>query len=149
MKNYHLKTTAMTFLMIFGASQLTGCASNGHKESNPATASINTNDTQFDNLITKMDDAGYAFNKINNPIFDEIGDTMAIQFKRQKTLLVSYRTKLKDHKDVASFLNANKGKSQNELKEEIMRFDSKAANESEKIAPKIKDFENATNDIYK
>jgi hypothetical protein len=147
MKNHHLKTTALTFLMIFGASQLTGCASTGHKESSPATVSDNTNDAQFKNLITKMDDAGYEFNKINNPIFDEIGKTMAIRFKRQKTLLVSYRSKLEGHKDVASFLNANKGKNQNELKQEIVRFDSSANNESEKIGPKIEAFESATNEI--
>ena len=68
-------------------------------------------------------------------------------FRNQKNLLKKYQTIVDNHKDVMSFIVANKDKSPAELKAEAARFDKLHINSKEKISVKLKQYQQANTGI--
>ncbi|WP_016954697.1 hypothetical protein [Catenovulum agarivorans] len=98
-------------------------------------------------LKQDMDTLGFGVLNISNT-FNKVQQTALVYAKQQYDLIESYNTLALNHRDVQSFLRANQGKSEKELSLAIAEFDKGAKKPSEKIAPKIKAYEKANQQIF-
>lgn len=74
-------------------------------------------------IQTDMTQVGFKYERVS-PLFDGINYSVLSIFKNQFELLGKYKTLVDNHKDVMSFVNANKDKSPDELKAEARRLDT-------------------------
>lgn len=89
-----------------------------------------------------------GFKKIRvSGVFDTFSDSALSIFKHQNNIMTEHKTMLDNHRDVLSFLMANQGKDKSQLAQAISDFDKTAKNEQEKIGPKIKEYERASEKI--
>ena len=101
------------------------------------------------NAITKdMSKVGFQRTKVSY-IFDAFSDSVLSIYRNQFELMKEHKALLDNHKDVMSFLMANKGKDDDELKQAIAQFDAGADSEEHKIGPKIQSYEAASDRIWK
>ncbi|MCL1077297.1 hypothetical protein D5R81_04735 [Parashewanella spongiae] len=98
-------------------------------------------------LTTQMDDLGYESVKIQ-PGVDEFLNISAAILKRQRNVMEEYRQLRVNHTDVQAFLYASSGKSDEELKQAIAKFDADITNDGDKIAHKITAYNSANETIY-
>ena len=105
-------------------------------------------DERMSAITTDMDKVGFKRTKVSY-LFDAFSDSVLSVYRNQYNLMKQHKSLLDNHKDVMSFLMANKGKDDEQLKLAIEDFDSTADNEEQKIGPKIKEYENASDRIWK
>lgn len=100
-----------------------------------------------------MDKVGFTISRVS-PVFDGINYAALSVFRNQYELLEKYQTLVNNHKDVMSFINANKEKSAKELSEEAKRLDKVLKAQTPKgteyvpITKKLKQYQIATAQIY-
>ena len=82
-------------------------------------------------------------------LIDSVSEAVLSVFHNQYELLTRYTTVVDNHKDVMSFIHANKGKSKEELKAEAQRFDRLAETQEQKIGPKLEAYRQANDEIQK
>ena len=82
-------------------------------------------------------------------LIDSVSNSILSVFENQYALLTRYTTIVDNHKDVMSFIHANKGKSKDELQAEAERFDRMATSQAQKIGPKLEAYRRANDDIQK
>ena len=107
-----------------------------------------TRDERSNRIEKDMKAVGFQTVRVS-PLVDGFSDSVVSIYRNQYKLIQKYKVVVDNHKDVMSFIHANKGKSSKELKLEAERFDQLALNESEKIAPKLKQYKQANDDIQK
>jgi len=120
---------------------------NDHKLLSEQAAKALPREQRLDTINEQMKAVGYRRIRVSH-VFDSFTETVLGIFENQHKLMKQYKTLLDNHKDVMSFLMANKCKSDRELQQEINRFDAKITNPSEKIGPKIKAYEKASDKIW-
>lgn len=91
---------------------------------------------------------GYKSVQVSN-LMDTVTESILSIFKNQSELLSRYAVIVDDHKDVMSFIYANQGKSKAELAIEAKRFDRLAQHDRQKIAPKLKRYKRANDEIQR
>lgn len=69
-------------------------------------------------------------------------------FVNQYELMEQYRAIQEEHIDVQSFLNANDGKSDEELLAAAMAFDAEAESDDQKIMPSLQRYQTANEAIF-
>ena len=99
-------------------------------------------------ITSDMDKVGFQRTKVSY-LFDAFSDSVLSIYRNQYELMKEHKSLLDNHKDVMSFLMANKGKDDRELQTAIKEFDSTAETEEQKIGPKIKEYEGASDRIWK
>lgn len=99
-------------------------------------------------IAQDMKAVGFKTESVSH-LVDGFSNSVVSIYRNQYELLEKYTKIVDNHKDVMSFIHANKGKSKSELKAEAKRFDDLALNENDKIGPKLKEYKNATDDIQK
>ncbi len=99
--------------------------------------------TRIDNDMKKV---GFRHHAVS-PIFDSVSQAILSVFRNQRSLLKKYKILVDNHRDVMSFVMANKDKTPQELKIEAERFDRRHSNNKEKIATKLKEYQAASNSI--
>ena len=97
---------------------------------------------RVDRITADMQKVGFRHESVS-PIFDSVSVSILSIFRNQKNLLKKYQTIVDNHKDVMSFIVANKDKSPAELKAEAARFDKLHINSTEKISVKLKQYQQA------
>ena len=98
-------------------------------------------------LTTEMDKLGYDEINVVDGVDDFLHIVTAI-FKRQRNVIGEYRTQTKNFRDVQAFLYAHQDKSREELTVAINDFDKNISNPSEKIGYKLKQYHEASDEIY-
>jgi hypothetical protein len=98
-------------------------------------------------ITNDMKKVGFKRPKVSQ-VFDTFSDSVLSIFKHQKNIMNEHKTLLDNHRDVLSFLMANKDKNKTQLHKAISDFDKTAKNEQEKIAPKIQAYEKASDKIW-
>ena len=98
-------------------------------------------------LKQDMDTLGFGVLNISQT-FNKVQQTALVYAKQQYDLIESYNTLAVNHRDVQSFLRANHGKNEQQLSQAVAEFDKGAKKQSEKIAPKIKAYEKANQQIF-
>lgn len=81
-------------------------------------------------------------------VFDTISSSALNIFKHQYRVMGEHKKLLDLHRDVLSFLMANQDKNQQQLNQAVADFDSTASKESEKIGPKIRAYQQASDKIW-
>ena len=96
----------------------------------------------------RADMKSVGFDSINvSTIIDSVSDAVLSIYENQYELLLRYKTIVDNHKDVMSFIHANKGKSKKELQAEAARFDRQVKKPEHKIGPKLKAYRRSTDAI--
>ncbi|NVK24806.1 MAG: hypothetical protein HWE10_07745 [Gammaproteobacteria bacterium] len=103
---------------------------------------------RLETITKQMKQVGFSHTRVSY-LFDKYSSTVLGIFENQYQLMKEHKTLLDNHKDVMSFLMANQGKSKSELQQEIERFDQLVKLERDKIAPKIKAYEKASDKIWR
>ena len=122
-------------------SILAGCSS----LSNEQKANVNR-DVEVKRIIDEIDTVGYEAIEVS-PGIDQFLNGLSAYVKQQKNVAVQYRDVVKEFRDVASFLAANQGKTEQELLAEAKRFDLGAKTEQDKIGNKLAAYRSATQTI--
>lgn len=90
-----------------------------------------------------------GFKKVSvSQVFNAFSESVLSIFKHQHNIINEHKTLLDNHRDVLSFLMANKDKDDVQLQQAISDFDQLAQTEQDKIGPKIKAYENASDKIW-
>lgn len=90
-----------------------------------------------------------GFNKVSvSQVFNAFSNSVLSIFKHQHNIITEHKVLLDNHRDVLSFLMANKDKDKAQLQQAINDFDKTAETEKEKIGPKIKAYEKASDKIW-
>lgn len=149
----------MRFILLFiTVLSLTGCAIQpnkhgkisykGHDIASEKHIASLEREAKLDRLITDCKIVGYDLIHVSL-LVDPVSDTIMNLFKNQCRLMNQYRVMLDNHRDVTSFLIANQGKTEQQINEEVARFDSLAATESERIGPKMKAYQQASDRVWR
>lgn len=99
-------------------------------------------------IKSDMESIGFRRVKVST-IIDSLSDTVLSIYKNQYELLQRYSTIVDNHRDVMSFINANKDKNKTELRKEAERFDQLAVKQEEKIGPKLAAYQTANKEIQR
>jgi hypothetical protein len=126
---------------VMALSLLAGCSS----LSNEQKANVDR-DVEVARIIAEIDTVGFESIEVS-PGIDQFVNGLSAYVEQQKNVAVQYRDVVKQFRDVASFLAANKGKTEQELLAEANRFDLGAKTEDEKIANKLTAYTKATQTI--
>jgi len=140
MENKMLKKNIAAAVMAL--SLITGCSSLTGEQS----ANLDR-DAEIGRIVSELEATGYDKKVKVLPAVDEVLDGVAKVAKSQVQVAKDYRKITKLHRDVASFLAVNKGKTELELLEAAKKFDLNAKNANEKITPKLKTYRKATEKI--
>ena len=97
-------------------------------------------------IISDMQEVGFEQIFVST-VIDSASNSILGVYENQFALVSEYKTIVDNHKDVMSFTQANKDKSDAELAAEIKRFDSMAKSPDQKISPKIASYEQANERI--
>lgn len=99
-------------------------------------------------LLSEIKEVGYERQQVI-PGIDGFLNTAASILERQEAVIVEYRTITDSHRDIRSFLSVHSDKANDPaaLQAAIDEFDAGAANENEKIAPKLREYTKATKKI--
>ena len=98
-------------------------------------------------ITSDMKKIGHSRPRVSQ-VFDTFSDSVLSIFKHQQSIMNEHKILLDNHRDVLSFLMANKDKDKTQLQQAINDFDQSAENEQQKIGPKIKDYEKASDKIW-
>lgn len=154
----------VVFVVLFG---LSGCAMqptigangesyvafNDKKLLSKEQAKLLDRDLRASRIKRDMKAVGFEFDSVS-PLFDGINYSILKIFKNQYELLDRYKTLVDNHKDVMSFINANKDKSPAELLAEAKRLDAQLTKslspgkKHKSIVKKMKEYQIATASIY-
>jgi len=140
MENKMLKKNIAAAVMAL--SLITGCSSLTNEQS----SNLDRN-AEINRIVAELEATGYDKKVKVVPAVDEILNGVAKVAKSQVEVAKDYRKITNLHRDVASFLAVNKGKTELELLAAAEKFDLKAKNANEKITPKLKTYREATKKI--
>lgn len=105
-------------------------------------------ETRSARVAEDMEKVGFESVQVS-ALIDSVSETVLGIYKNQYELLKRYSIVVDNHRDVMSFVTANKGKSKKELQQEAKRFDAMALDDSEKIAPKLQQYKQANDEIQR
>jgi len=118
-----------------------------HKIISEFNAKLLPREQRLARITSDMKKIGHNRPRVSQ-VFDTFSDSVLNIFKHQQNIINEHKTLLDNHRDVLSFLMANKDKDKTQLQQAINDFDKTAKNEQEKIAPKIKAYEKASDKIW-
>lgn len=129
---------------------LSGCMATGEDSmarlSNEEIAVMDLTEREL-SLRTDMEAIGFEHQPFSTTI-DTFTMPINDLFVNQYELMEQYRAIQEEHIDVQSFLNANDGKSDDELLAAAMAFDAEAESEDQKILPSLQRYESANDAIF-
>ena len=147
-----IKPIALLTIML-----LVGCAINvkdgddipfkNYKVISQFNAKLLPREQRLERITSDMRKVGGSRPRVSQ-VFDTFSDSVLSIFKHQQNIVNEHKTLLDNHRDVLSFLMANKDKDKTQLKQAINDFDKTAENEQQKIGPKIKAYEKASDKIW-
>jgi hypothetical protein len=97
-------------------------------------------------IMSDMEQVGFEHVYVST-VIDSVSISIASVYENQYALMQKYQTIVDNHRDVMSFIQANQNKSAAELEQEIRKFDAMAQSPSERIGPKIKQYQMANEQI--
>ncbi len=104
-------------------------------------------ETRISSISANMKSVGFTSVKVSY-LLDAYSDTVLNIYSNQFELMKEYKSLLDNHKDVTSFLMANQGKSEQEIKLAADEFDATAKDETEKVGPKLNEYKQASDKIW-
>lgn len=119
----------------------------GHQLLSEQLARSLSRDERLTQITANMKTVGFKRTQVSY-MFDAFSNSVLSIYQNQYKLIKAHKTLLDNHKDVMSFLMANKGKSKKELAQAIKDFDSTAESEQQKIEPKLNAYEKASDKIW-
>lgn len=142
---------AATLILTAGlAISLSGCMATGEDSmtrlSNEEIAVMDLTERE-QSLRTNMEAIGFEHQTFS-PTIDTFTMPINDLFVNQYELMEQYRAIQEEHIDVQSFLNANDGKSDEELLAAAMAFDAEAESDDQKIMPSLQRYQTANEAIF-
>lgn len=143
--------------LTFVALTLSGCAMSpdkngvikykGHEVLSQEQAKSLPRNDRLTRIVQDMENVGFKRVRVSK-IIDPITQSVLAIYRNQHKVISQYKTMLDNHRDVMSFLMANKGKSEQELQQEMQRFDANMTDDKDKITPKVVAYRKATDKIW-
>lgn len=157
-----MKRIPLLFLLASLTSLIGGCAMtpqtdefgnnfvgfNEHKILTEEQAKIMPRAERMRRISDDMKKVGFKRVKVSK-LMDSVTVSILSVFENQFALLSRYAEITDHHKDVMSFIHANKDKNKAELAAEVKRFDATAKTNKQKIGPKLKRYKQANEEIQK
>lgn len=137
-------------LLGLGALTLAGCMSTGEDSMTRMTnEEVAVMDLEEREVWLRTEMEALQFDHIEfSPTIDTFTMPINDLFVNQYELMTQYRTIQEEHINVQSFLNANDGKSEEELLAAAQEFDAMAESEEQKILPSLQRYEQANDEIF-
>ncbi|QIZ78380.1 hypothetical protein [Ferrimonas lipolytica] len=137
---------AMTAALALGGCVSTGDESAAAELSNEQIATMDR--FEYTEMVrAEMEAVGFEVTPVHS-VLDRGTESVNEVFKHQYELMSEYRTIAENHRDVQSFLHANKDKDAAGLEAAILAFDAQAKTQEEKIAPRLAAYEAANDKIF-
>lgn len=126
---------------VLAVTLVSGCSTLTNKQ-----AGTLNRDAEITRIVSEIEEVGYKQVQVS-PGLDEFLNGLSSYVEQQRNVAEDYRIIAKEHGEVATFLAANNGKTDEELRLLAQEFDLGAKNDSEKFANKLAAYTTASDSI--